>query len=273
MSGAMASTDRARSIMNQLVRSFSTSAFPEVAAKAYITVPDIPSAKWSLRNRIIMHINGTADARGFAQWKSVGRSVKKGSKAFYILGPKLARRTTDDGETEKRIIGFVCIPMFRYEDTEGDDLPKFRPRRLPPLFKLAEHNGIDVRYGRTMDGEYGSIDLEGKSIRLSTESADTFLHEMMHFYDLRDRPDRKPGQDKTQEIVAQFGACVLAKMYGYDSAAFTWKYISAYSNTDKPSEVARECITVLERTDRAITDMLKDAEKLDSVESQGTDAA
>ena len=265
-------TGMAKSIMDQLVESFSTSTFPQVAAKAYITVPDIPSAKWSLRNRIIMSMNGTEDARGFRQWKQVGRNVKKGSRAFYILGPRLSRKTKD-GDDEQRIIGFTCIPMFRYEDTEGAELPEFRPKKLPPLFKLAESNGITVRYGNSIDGEHGSINIEDRSIRLSTESPDTFLHEMVHFYDLRNRPDRKPGQDKTQEIVAQFGACVLAKMYGYDSAAFTWKYISAYSGTGKPSEVARECSTVLERVDKAITSMLADAERLDSAKNGDSDAA
>jgi len=29
----------------------------------------------------------TEDARGFRQWQKVGRRVKKGAKAFYILAP------------------------------------------------------------------------------------------------------------------------------------------------------------------------------------------
>jgi hypothetical protein len=39
-----------------------------------------PCEFWSLGNRLIMVSHGTSDARGFGQWKEVGRYPKKGSE-------------------------------------------------------------------------------------------------------------------------------------------------------------------------------------------------
>jgi antirestriction protein ArdC len=77
-----------------------------------------------------MYLNETDDARGFRQWLQVGRHVKKGSKAFYIIGPVTKKitekKSLDSGEKvreEKQIIaGFKAIPVFRIEDTEGEPI-------------------------------------------------------------------------------------------------------------------------------------------------------
>jgi len=91
-----------------------------------------------------MFMNDTEDARGFRQWQKVGRRVKKRAKAFYILTPvrkkvpvKVKReeeRVNDNGEIEvveieetilvDKLVGFKPVPVFRYEDTEGEPLPE-----------------------------------------------------------------------------------------------------------------------------------------------------
>ena len=60
---------------------------PEKVALAVFRGREKPSDNWSFFNRLIMFMNNTTDARGFRQWKKVGRRVKKGTKAFYILVP------------------------------------------------------------------------------------------------------------------------------------------------------------------------------------------
>src|SRR5262245_703634 len=82
----------------------------------------IPSAAWSHRNRFILALKGIADARGYKQWVEVGRTVKKGEKAHFILAPCVKKKKTDDtpDEDEKRIVyGFRAIPVFALEQTEG----------------------------------------------------------------------------------------------------------------------------------------------------------
>jgi hypothetical protein len=51
----------------------------------------------------------------------VNRYVKKGAKAFYILVPCIYKKEADDEEKEF-LAGFKCSPIFRYEDTEGEEL-------------------------------------------------------------------------------------------------------------------------------------------------------
>ena len=259
----MTSTEKAKTVMSDLVRMFSTNTFPEKVAKAYITAPGKPSSKWSWNNRILMILSGTEDARGYKQWAEVGRHPKKGSHAIYILAPRMVKKNPNDAKDEKRVlIGFRVVPVFRYEDTEGEQLPQYAPRTMPPLLNLAKLNGLKVAYDNSRNGEFGSINLQNKTITLSTESPDTFLHELVHWYDLRNRDDAKSGQDKTQEIVAQFGSCVLSKLYGYDATEYTWNYISSYSESEDPEKIGKECVNILNRVGKVIDEILADAEKI-----------
>ena len=255
-------SQRADDILAGVVDIFSEKKFPKTCAKTFINSPKTPSSQWSLGNQILMLSSGTEDARGYKQWGKVHRNVKKGSKAFYILIP-MTKNIKDKKSDEDRVItvGFRGIPVFRYEDTEGQPLEKYEPKELPPLFDLAKKKGIDVKYGNSRFGEYGSIDLAHGNITLSTESADTFLHELVHWYDNKNQK-LKSGQDPVQETVAQLGACVLAAMYGYDAKEYTWRYIATYTETDSPKKVGQACMKVLSRVQKIINEILADAEAL-----------
>ena len=52
-----------------------------------------PCDRWSFTNKILMLIQGTADARGYRQWQEAGRHVKKGAHAIHILAPRLVTVT------------------------------------------------------------------------------------------------------------------------------------------------------------------------------------
>src|SRR3989344_446671 len=84
---------------NKILELFKTGNVPETIA--ILTHPsfNLPSNKWSLRNRLIMYLQGTQDARGFLMWKSVGRTIKAGSKAVYILAPSIVKTKEEKEET------------------------------------------------------------------------------------------------------------------------------------------------------------------------------
>lgn len=258
----------AKTVLTGLVGRMASGDLPAAIAKSYIQAGDVPSSKWSRCNRILVALSGTADARGYRQWESVGRHVRRGARAAYILAPLLVPRKDEDGRKtdEKIMVGFRAVPVFRYEDTEGEPLKSYEPRELPPLFGLAEYNGIDVRYANTSGGEYGSMDVDSGHMTLSTESPDTYLHELVHWYDLRDRDDRVNGQDEIQETVAQLGACALAAMYGIDVSGWTAKYIARYAGcSEKDSDrIGRQCLRVIDRTCDAIERMLEDAARMEA---------
>ncbi|MGD0639003.1 MAG: hypothetical protein ABSA72_13290, partial [Nitrososphaerales archaeon] len=117
--------ERANFELERIVALFSSKQLPDLCAKALINAPMKPSSKWSFGNQLLMLLAGTNDARGFRQWIEAGRSVSKGSKAFYILGPvrkRVRRKVSDEhegrGEEVADVrVGFMPVPVFRYEDT------------------------------------------------------------------------------------------------------------------------------------------------------------
>src|SRR4051812_15525613 len=89
---------------------------------------DVPCRRWGWRNQLIVALRGTADARGYRQWRAVGRHVRAGERAFYITAPILKRRADDDtGSEREAVVGYRGVPVFGYEQTEGDPLPTDDP--------------------------------------------------------------------------------------------------------------------------------------------------
>lgn len=207
--------------------------------------PPRPADSWSLSNRLLVIAGGTDDARGFRQWKEVGRRVRKGAKALYILAPIHVRRTEADAETgadveDAILVGFRCVPVFRVEETDGDPLPTYTPAKPPPLADVARAWGIGVEYGPFTATALGRYSPAQRRIRLHTHDAMTFFHELAHA--AQDRLGMLvAGQDPRQEAVAEFSAAVLAVLYGgeeKDAASVARRYIAA-SHLDPARAVTR----------------------------------
>lgn len=129
--------------INNLINMFQNKDFPQKLALTIIKRVDenIPSDNWSITNKIIMlMIGNTTDARGYKQWQEAGRHIKKGEKAFYILAPNTKKIKNEEDEDEYIITGFRPIPVFRYESTEGKEIPHhdYKPQELPPFLDVAE---------------------------------------------------------------------------------------------------------------------------------------
>lgn len=258
---------RADSELEKIVQLFSTRELPDLCVKALINSPAKPSSKWSFGNQLLALLAGTADARGFRQWQKAGRSVRKGAKAIHILGPvsKKVRRPQSDitGETEDEytevLVGFMPVPVFRYEDTEGRDLPVYQPRDPPPLLEVAERFGMKVHYERLGSGIYGATDHTSKTIILATEDYDTFFHELAHFIHRSFEPKTGHGQEPEAETIAQLVAATLARLYGKPADSFSWSYIAAYTSSNNPHQVGRACMRVLDRTKKVLDLIYQDS--------------
>ena len=250
---------RANSELEKIVQLFSSRELPDLCAKALINAPEKPSSKWSLGNQLLMLAAGTSDARGFRQWNEAGRRVAKGAKAFWILGPvrkrvKAQKETVDEqGEpaTEEFrtvLMGFRAIPVFRYEDTSGQDLPVYEPRSPPPLMEVAQRFGMKVKYELLASGMYGATDHTSKTIFLATEDVDVYFHELGHAIHRTFEPKSGHGQEPEAETVAQLVAATLARLYGRPADGFSWSYIATYAQSNNPQTVGRLCMRVLDRT-------------------------
>ena len=278
-------TEKAKEALARLLEMFRTGELPAAAARLVITDKTgraaKPSDRWSLGNRLLMLAAGTEDARGFNQWQEVGRYVKKGAKAIYILAPvtkkKLVRRTETDPETgethvieEERavITGFRGVPVFRYEDTEGEPLPEYAPPEPPPLFDVAWKFVGSVQYRPFLGAYYGYFSPAKKEIVLNTHDASTFFHELAHAVHHTVKPGGlKGGQHADQEIVAETVAATLCEMYGFKGYIWHgWQYIRHYAGQDGQQAL------------KAIMGVLSDVEKvleaiLEAAEEEGREAA
>lgn len=253
--------ERVKEALNRLLSMFESGDLPAAVARTLITPApgaEKPSDKWSLGNKLLMLLAGTEDARGYRQWEQVGRHVKKGAKAFYILAPstkKVVKRVTDPETGEEReeeqvvITGFRCVPVFRFEDTEGKPLPEpdYRPPEPPPLFDVARKFGVqEVRYTPANgDGSYGFFTWRGgKKIVLHTHDVKTWFHELGHAVHSTFR-ELKGGQVPEQEIVAEVFAATMCELFGVQGYHwYAWEYVKAYSSQD-PQKALKSIFRVL----------------------------
>ena len=249
----MASSDRIKEAMETLLKIFKEDNLEKVA-RAVFRGGDIPADKWSFLNRVLMYLNDTEDARGFRQWQAVGRHVKKGSKAFYILAPMIKKVIDEETTEEKQILaGFKAIPVFRIEDTEGEPvISQNFEVNIPYEFNgIIQELGLKVRPVRFCGSAYGSYNLLNKEIKLASPEIEVFLHELSHAVDDR-LTGLTIGQRKDQEVTAEFSAAVIAHLMGYKiPLGNVREYIEHYSFRELMSCLARiEKIVsyVIERT-------------------------
>lgn len=247
--------ERANAELDKIIRLFSTTQLPDLCAAALINAPEKPSSKWSLGNQLLVLLAGTMDARGYRQWQDVGRHVKAGARAFRILGPVFVKKNLEGDGSEEEVdvlVGFRAIPVFRYEDTEGAELPIYKPRDPPPLLDLAERFGMKVNYLRLSAGIYGLTDYERSIITLATEDWTVFFHELAHAIHRSFEPKTGHGQEPEAETIAQLVAATLSRVYGRPADGFSWTYIASQAQSSSPQQVGRVCMRVLDRAKKVL---------------------
>ena len=270
--------DRVGAIVQTLLRMWETGEMP--AAVAAVTLRrrfGRPCDRWSLGNRLILWAHRTEDARGYRQWQEVGRHVKRGAKAIWIVAPitRTVKKIIEEidpatGEIIQReqektvLVGFRPVPVFRIEDTEGRPLPEedYRPAQLPPLFDVARAWGIDVRWAPAPDPNvYGCYVPGANRIELYTHDPGTFWHELAHAAHSRFRT-LQGGQVPEQEIVAETVAAALAIMYGHPGRiARAREYVAAYANLP-PQQAARAVMKVVQEIEQVLSLILDTADRL-----------
>jgi antirestriction protein ArdC len=251
-----------KEVLNSIVERFQSGDIPE--AIAYVTFPiaNIPSTRWSYLNRLFMIFSGTTDARGIRQWNQVGRTVKKGAKAIYILVPRFIKTQGRTKDEEEHILkGFLAKPVFRVEDTEGEPLEYETESPITdlPLMERAQEWGISVSGISHRFTFYGMYVPREKAIVLATPEETVFFHELSHAAYEMTVCDLLPGQRWDQEIVAELSAQALCRLVGKqpnDTLGNSYRYISHYAKEAGLSPVTA-CLTVLEKVEKILSRILE----------------
>ena len=255
--------------LSELVKQFSEKDMTEVIKYTYLKYAnDVPSAKWSFGNKCLMFLQGTRDARGYKQWEQVERHVKKGSKAVYIMVPRIIKIEDDDNTNKKKdakkttttMAGFMLRPVFRYEDTDGKPLElEGDEPEMPPLAEIASKWGISIRHAQTGRGESGHFNPKEKEIVLCVRDNATFFHELAHAAHervlKRSGKELKNGQDVEQETVAELSAAVIGSMYGLENAGQSFTYIKSYMESKSHLQVAKMCMKVFGEVEQVLDEI------------------
>jgi putative alpha-1,2-mannosidase len=135
----------------------------------------------------------------------------------------------EKGEEITQLIGFFPVSVFPIETTEGEPLKEeMTPRQLPPLFEVAARLGVTVTFQPVTPDRLGDCG-HGK-INLGTDDPRVFWHELAHAAHEATDPEYKTRSSQYKEIVAEFTACVIANLYGYDYTGTTWEYLKMFSS-------------------------------------------
>lgn len=240
-------------ILAEVLAMFESGELPEMVAQTVIArAAGAPIGRWSVLNQLLAIRAGTTDARGFKQWLEVGRHVRKGSRAFRILGPVLRKVENEDGELEQRCMGFTPIPVFRVQDTDGDELEQnLRPPELPPLFDVAERLGVTVGYmpAHEAAGFRGYYMPGTREIALVTHDVRTFFHELAHAghdYVLGGKIDE--ADPAAAEIIAETVAATLCRLYGFDGFLYHGAaYVERFAGGENAGRAAAKVIADVQK--------------------------
>jgi hypothetical protein len=252
-----AMTNKINETLSGILQIFKSGQIPEAVSYAAFPSFDIPSEQWSYLNRIVMWMHGTHDARGYRQWMKAGRHVKKGATAFHIFAPRLVKEKKENGDEDFSLLGFLIVPVFCYEDTEGEPLNYTKTEiNSFHLIEKAEEWGLDV-HAVSGNGRYWGA-YNGKEIKLATPEESVFFHELSHHAHKLVLGELKDGQDWKQEIVAELSAEALSRIFGLQSTTGnSYKYIERYAVEAGLTPVTA-CLQVLSDTEKVLKLILQE---------------
>lgn len=277
---------RAQETATRLVQSFKSGEVPKALSLTFIRhTGERHADSWSWQNQLITALWGYSDARGFRQWQTVGRNVRKGERAFYILAPIRVKRTGNDAETGEKTesmvtVGFKGQAVFGLEQTEGEPYDATGMAGFIdalPLVEVARKWGLTVQTYDTGSGNNVKalgFYRHGQAIALGVKNLAVWAHELIHAADDRLGELVKDKKQWRKEIVAELGAATILHCIGEHEAAddgAAWQYIESYANRHEVPPL-KACQIALDRVCRCVDLILRESETI-KAESQSTVAA
>lgn len=204
---------------------------------------------YSFLNQIRLMMQGLMEpVATYRVWQTLGRQVRKGSKAKAVLAPIMVNREAKDdngipvigpdGKPVKRqvLIGFRdSFSVFGYSDTDGDELPEVNIPDWDEATALEALNVKRVKFADT-DGNTQGYSLESKGQRrlainpVANHPTHVLMHELAHLVlgHCKDMSDGKPCDRGTFEFEAEATAYLLLKELEVDESAWDASESRAY---------------------------------------------
>lgn len=190
---------------------------------------------------------------GFATWRSLGRWVRRGEAAIWILAPVQLRgpRSHGSGDTEaeanaRRSLRFRRVAVFDIAQTEGAPPPDVVHRltgadggsAYPQLAGFAASVGYTI-VDTSLDGSSnGDCDFDHRRIRVEVandpaQRTKTLVHELAHALLHEHEPDRA-----LAELEAESVAYVVCQAIGLDAGAYSFGYVASWAGGGEPAIAA-----------------------------------
>jgi hypothetical protein len=187
---------------------------------------------------------------GYREWQKMGRQVRKGSQAIWILAPNKYKIETENEQTGEKdtafaLRGFRPAGVFAIEDTDGPELPK--PALLAGEAPAAIWDGVTdllQEAGYTVNREpiesraNGDTDPRTKRVRVDLrlspmQALKTLVHEwnhvsLGHVQSIEEYQLHRG----LQEVEAESATYVTMGALGFDTSAYSFDYITGWAKGD-----------------------------------------
>ncbi len=208
--------------------------------------------RYSFNNCLLIYLQcPTATyVAGYKTWQQLGRQVRKGEKGIAILAP-IVKKLEENGQEEKRLVGFKSASVFDVQQTDGEPLPELpRPQRLTgdseaiqltikALETYATDRGFPVRREPLQGNALGKFSLQSKTITLRDDleplqELKTLVHELAHALMHR---EITPVTMKRHlcELEAESCAFLVCHALGLDTSRYSFAYLANWA--DEPAEL------------------------------------
>lgn len=202
-----------------------------------------PLRHYSFNNVILIDRQDPEATRvaGFHAWRKLGRGVRKGERAIWILAA-MTRKVTDqderaDAETgTRRLIGFRPVPVFDIRQTDGEPLPEVcstlhgdAPGIYSQLVAVAHTIAFTVEEDYLPGTVNGDCNFADKRIRVEVRNDErqqvkALAHELGHALLHEGNADRALG-----ELEAESVAYVVCAALGVDTSDYSFGYVASWT--------------------------------------------
>lgn len=213
---------------------------------------------------ILMQCPNASMVASASKWKSLGRYIKKGSKAIRILIPNFYKKKIETEETdendkpiiiEKDAVYFSIGNVFDIEQTEGEELPTIcrelqdNSEELKSLIDVVtEVAKIPVAYWNLKDGSKGFYSKQKNQIVIKSnmptlQTCKTLVHEVAHS---RLHCEETGKTRQVKEIEAESIAFVVCSYFGLDTSEYSFEYVANWSR-DKETKELKEILNSIQK--------------------------
>lgn len=228
--------------------------------------------RYSLSNLFLIwgQCPGSSLVAGYNQWRKVGRYVKKGSKAIWILAPMMSSKhvlrkivsddaddDTDekDEQVKKYISGFFPVHVFDYSQTEGDDLDigntmvkgngDLTVEKMSEVFDYP----VEVKQG-VSDGW-----TDGKKIVINrrknkAQEVACFIHEVAHIL-LGHLEDGDKVSRQDAELQAESVAYIVAQCIGIENGGSKF-YLGRWGGSEGKDKLKEHSLKIVSAADKIL---------------------